>query len=95
MFQETLTSFLIKNRIKNRLVINMDADLYTSTLYVLTKLDEIIVPGTIIFFDEFSSVLSEFRALDDYTSAYLREYRLLGATKASNDYYTHIAIEFL
>lgn len=95
MFQKTLTSFLIKNRIKNRLVINMDADLYTSTLYVLTKLDEIIVPGTIIFFDEFSSVLSEFRALEDYTSAYLREYRLLGATKASNDYYTHIAIEFL
>jgi len=73
----------------------MDADLYSSTLYVLTKLDEVIVPGTIILFNEFSSVLSEFRALDDYSSSYLKKYRLLGATNAPNDFYAHIAIEVI
>lgn len=95
LFQETLKSFISDNKFQNRLIINMDADLYSSTLYVLTILDEIMVPGTIILFDEFSSVLSEFRALEDYTGSYLREYRLLGATNHSNDYYTHIAIEIV
>ncbi len=95
IFQETLTPFISENKFSNRLVINMDADLYSSTLYVLSKMDEILVPGTIIFFDEFSSVLSEFRALDDYSKSYLRNYRLLGATNAPNDYYAHIVIEII
>lgn len=95
LFQETLKSFISDNQFHNRLVINMDADLYSSTLYVLTNLDEFMVPGTIIFFDEFSSVLSEFRALEDYTGSYLRKYWLLGATKTPNDFYSHIAIEIL
>lgn len=95
IFQETIPIFISENKINSRLVINMDADLYSSTLYVLTKLDEIIVPGTIIFFDEFSSMMSEFRALEDYFRSYLRNYTLLGVTNAPNDYYAHIAIEIL
>ncbi len=38
------------------LVINMDADLYSSTIYVLNYLRPHIKPGTLIYFDEMNHV---------------------------------------
>jgi hypothetical protein len=81
LFQESLPVFLTK-KITSQLVIHMDADLYSSTLYVLTQCESILVPGTIIIFDEFSSILHEFRALEDFCSSYRRSYVVLGATEA-------------
>ncbi len=59
---------------------------------MLTAANNIIVPGTIIIFDEFYSILHEFRALEDYCSSYLRKYELIAATIAPNRYYAQIAI---
>ncbi len=93
LFQESLPGFLKSFESNGRLIIHNDADLYTSTLYVLCECNDILKPGTIVIFDEFTSVLHEFRAWEDYCAAYLREYTVLGATKGPNDYFSQIAVE--
>lgn len=80
LFQDTLPLFLSEYKSANQLVIHNDSDLYSATLYVLTSAHKIIVPGTIIIFDEFYSVLDEFRALEDYCDSYMRSYEVIAAT---------------
>jgi O-methyltransferase len=81
LFQETLPDYLAAVDIdavrQSTLIVHMDADLYTSTLYVLTELDDLMRNGALVIFDEFSSVMHEFRAFEDYTSAYRRDYKVL------------------
>ena len=75
--------------IKNStLIINMDADLYSSTLYCLTKLDPIIKSGTIIRFDEFFTLEDECMAFRDYVRAYYKNFEIL----AANDDGSHTII---
>jgi O-methyltransferase len=74
-FNETLVTFLSEFTPRARLLIYIDCDLYSSTLYCLTKLDEILIPGTVIIFDEFFSALHEFRAYRDYVRSYGRKLR--------------------
>lgn len=76
-FQESVEPFLESFTPQRQLVVHIDADLYSSALYVLTRFNALLVPGTIVVFDEFSSVLNEFAALDHYCSAYVREYDVL------------------
>jgi hypothetical protein len=91
LFQDTLDGFLAGFEPRSHLVLHNDSDLYSATLYVLTRCHNLLKPGVIIIFDEFSSVLNEFRALDDYCSAYCRKYDVLGATEA---YFAQVAIRF-
>jgi hypothetical protein len=56
----------------------MDADLYSSTLFVLTRLAPVMRPGDVILFDEFGVPMHEFRAWMDFVSAYRVEATLLG-----------------
>lgn len=91
LFQVTLPGFLESFTAKNRLVINCDADLYTSTLYVLASLNQLLVPGSIVIFDEFSTV-HEFRAFRDFTQSFMRNYRLLAAAER---FYLRVAMEFV
>jgi len=77
-FQDTLDGFLHDFMPRGRIVINNDSDLYSSTLYTLTKLDHLLVSGTIVIFDEFDDVQHEFRAMQDYVAAYRKNLRLLG-----------------
>jgi O-methyltransferase len=86
-FQDTLPRFLssYSSPEQTRRVVHIDCDLYSSTLYCLTKLDEVLVPGTIVIFDEFGDVQHEFRALNDYMESYRRK---AAALCAREDFYT-------
>jgi O-methyltransferase len=80
-FQQSVPAFLTSYQPANRLVIHNDSDLYSSTLYTLTALDAVMPPETLIIFDEFYDPLHEYRALEDYTSAYARTYEIVAATR--------------
>jgi Macrocin-O-methyltransferase (TylF) len=80
LFQDTVPEFLRSFSPISRLVIHNDSDLYSSTLYVLTMMEHLFKSGTIIMFDEFSSALHEFRAWQDFQSAYQRPVRPVGMT---------------
>jgi len=77
-FNDTLPAFLQTFSLKNRLIIHYDADLYSSTLYVMATLHNMVQPGTIIIFDEFDSVLHEFRAFKDYNMSFNRSWTPCG-----------------
>jgi hypothetical protein len=62
------------------LVINIDADLYSSTISVLKALRVNIVPGTYIYFDEFNHRDHELRAFEEFISETGMTFSLLGAT---------------
>ncbi len=80
LFQELLESFLREFRSRSQLVVHADADLYASTLYVLTRIDPLLGPGSIVIFDEFGDVQHEFRAFEDYCAAYCKSWRVVAAT---------------
>jgi len=79
LFQDTVDAFSRSFAPRNRLVLHMDADLYSSTLYCLMHMDRHIRPGTIILFDEFTAndCTDEFAALQDYCRACYRDYKFI------------------
>lgn len=50
------------------LVLNLDADLYSSTIFVLEFLRPYIKPGTLLYFDEMNHVDHEPRAFDEFVA---------------------------
>jgi len=90
-FNDTLVPFLASFEPHSPLVIHNDSDLYSSTLYILTKLDPILVKGSVLIFDEFYSSLHEFRAFNDYVSAYQRQLQPIGRVR---DVHGRIAFVF-
>jgi O-methyltransferase len=78
LFQKSLRPFLAGYVPQNRLVVHIDVDLYSSTLFVLTQLDPFMPKGTIIVFDEFIGV-DEFPAFHHYTKAYGRTWRIVAS----------------
>jgi O-methyltransferase len=91
LFQDTIDQFLQNYDPQKNIVIHNDSDLYSSSLYLLTRLHDIIKKDTIIIFDEFNNVMDEFRALENYCASYHRKYKVVGVT---DDFYQHIAIQF-
>jgi O-methyltransferase len=79
-FQQSLRGFIASYRPQSQVVIHVDCDLYSSTLYCLTTLDPVISPGTLIVLDDFFDALHVYRALTDYCSAYVRQYRIMART---------------
>ncbi len=78
-FEQTLPEYKIPEH--DVLVLNLDADMYSSTIFVLNALERAIVPGTYIYFDEFNHRLHELRALDEFTRRTGMRFSLLGATR--------------
>lgn len=91
-FAETLPSFLMQYNPKYRKVINIDCDLYSSSIFVLTLLALHLRKGDVILFDDFGSLSCadhEFRAFLDFFSSYGIEYEILGAA----DKYIRFAVK--
>jgi Macrocin-O-methyltransferase (TylF) len=89
-FRDTLPPFLREFTPRSRLVVHNDADLYSSTLFVLCTLDAALGKGSVLIFDEFANPLHEWQALRDYSLAFGRSLRVLGA---AGEYYTQVAME--
>jgi hypothetical protein len=63
------------------LVLNLDADLYSSTIFVLNALKDRIVPGTYIYFDEINDRMHELLAFDEFIRKTKMSFSLLGVTR--------------
>jgi hypothetical protein len=78
-FDETLPQYRIPPH--DILVLYLDADLYSSTIYVLNKLKSSIHPGTYIYFDEFADRSNELRAFAEFLNGSGAHFKLLAATR--------------
>jgi hypothetical protein len=84
LFQDTLPAFQRTFERRNRLVLNIDCDLYTGAMFVLTHMNPFIRSGDLIYFDEFNSPLNEFRAYDDYSKCCRRTLAPIVKTRSGN-----------
>jgi len=84
LFQQTLPLFLKEYNPINRKIIHMDADLHSSTLFVLTQITPFLKKGDIIFFDEFNVPMHEFKAFSEWVEAFYINYEVLGSV---NNFY--------
>lgn len=95
-FQTTLGPFLEASELASRasdrpLVVHLDADLYSSTLYVLTRLAPVLRAGDVLLFDEFAVPAHEFKAFTEFVHAYGIRYAVLG--QANRFYQLAVQIE--
>jgi O-methyltransferase len=91
LFQQTLPQFLKNYNPGRRKIIHMDADLYSSTLFVLTSLSTYLAKNDILIFDEFNVPMHEFKAFSEWTKSFYIKYEVIGAV---NNYY-QVAIKIL
>jgi O-methyltransferase len=89
LFQETLLPFLNDYNNKNRKLIHIDSDLFSSALFVMTQLYRFLKPGDILLFDEFAVPQHEFLAFKIFTESFYVDYEVIGA--ANN--YLFVAIK--
>jgi macrocin-O-methyltransferase TylF-like protien len=78
-FNEVLPTYSIPPH--ETLVINMDADLYSSTILVLRRLRPHIKAGTFIYFDEMNHIEHEPRAFDEFMDESGLKFRIVCADK--------------
>jgi O-methyltransferase len=84
LFQQTLPGFLKNFDNSRKLIMMLDADLYTATLFTLTSLAPFLKKDDIIFFDEFVVPTHEFMAYYQFINSYYLDLELIGA---ANNYY--------
>lgn len=63
-FQDSVYEALTKSDFDKICIFHLDADLFSSTLYVLFQIHPKLKTGDILIFDEFSSIEHEFKALE-------------------------------
>ncbi|MGE5520555.1 MAG: TylF/MycF/NovP-related O-methyltransferase [Candidatus Dadabacteria bacterium] len=89
LFQDTLIPFLEKYDGKNRRLVHLDADLFSSTIFSLSQLYRFFKPGDILLFDEFAVPRHEFLAFKVFSESFYVNYEVIGA--ANN--YLFVAIK--
>jgi len=77
-FDETLATYEVPRH--EVLVINFDADLYSSTRCIFDKMGPYIVPGAWLYFDEFNDPQHELRAFMEFIAASPYKFVLRGQT---------------
>ncbi len=84
LFQQCLPGFLQQFKSENRKIIHLDADLYSSTLYVLSSIAPFLKKEDIVIFDEFAVPQHEFLAFMDFKRSYYIDFEMIAAT---NNYF--------
>ena len=79
LFQDTLIPFLETYDGRNRRLIHLDADLFSSTIFTLSQLYRFLKPGDILLFDEFAVPKHEFLAFKIFTESFYIDYEVIGA----------------
>ena len=81
LFQDSMQPFLATYSLKTsrRKVIHLDADLFSSTLFVLTSLAPYLKKGDVLLFDEFNVPNHEFFAFKIFTESFYVKTRVVGA----------------
>ena len=80
-FQDTVPDFLNATRFNSPVLVHFDADLYSSTLFLLCSLWPVI-PEYYFMFDEFNP--DELIAMNDFVSAYPVEFEFLAAIEGDH-----------
>lgn len=76
-FSDTLPKFQVPEH--DQLIVNIDSDLYSSAVEVLTTLEPYLEPGTIIYFDEFPDRDHELRAFKEFLVRTGKQVEVLGS----------------
>jgi O-methyltransferase len=88
LFQDTLNDFINNHQSlmkqPDRKIIHMDADLYSATAYALSQLSQYLRKGDLVFFDEFSVPMHEFKAFYEFTANFNIKLTPVGAV---NNFY--------
>ncbi|MBK8549914.1 MAG: hypothetical protein IPL53_02195 [Ignavibacteria bacterium] len=86
LFQDTLYEFIKTHDLNEgkRKIIHLDADLFSSTIFVLSSLAPYLNNNDILLFDEFNVPNHEFYAFKIFTDTFYIKYELLGAV---NNFY--------
>ena len=94
IFQDSLHPFIDANRdvLENRpKLIHLDADLFSSTIFVLSQLYPYLKKGDLIFFDEFNVANHEFLAFKIFTESFYVKLKPVAAV--NNFYQTAFVVE--
>lgn len=86
-FDNTLPKFIIENNLNYVSYLHIDCDLYSSTKTIFDNLNDYIVPGTVIVFDELYPWKTykwfttweehEYKALKEWVEKYNRTFKIL------------------
>ncbi|MDI9319306.1 MAG: TylF/MycF/NovP-related O-methyltransferase [Phycisphaerales bacterium] len=95
LFQDTLVSYIQENteilKSNTQKIIHMDADLYSATAFTLSQLYPFLRKGDLIFFDEFSVAMHEFKAYDEFVNNFY--IKLTPIASVNNFYQTAFIVE--
>jgi hypothetical protein len=80
-FDDTLPTFAIPPH--DRLIVNVDSDIYSSAATVLGAVGSALAPGDLLYFDEFNAHAHEGRAFHEFRIASGQNYRVLAVTKGA------------
>ncbi len=88
-FSDTLPKFLQTFHPRPTLIVHLDADLYSSTIFVLRQLKPYFRTGTILIFDEFFDREHELKAFTEFLQDEKLKVQCIAASRAL----THVAFQ--
>ncbi|PWT77058.1 MAG: hypothetical protein C5B59_05055 [Bacteroidetes bacterium] len=93
IFQDTMDKFISTHReiLSKPKLIHLDADLFSSTIFVLSQLYPFLQKGDVILFDEFNVANHEFLAYKIFTESFYVKMKLIAAQ--NNFYQTAFVVE--
>lgn len=80
-FDKTLPPFLGELKPHRSMIIHLDADLYSSTIFVLRQLRPFMQVGTVMVFDEFFDREHELKAFNEFLTDERIQVECIGATR--------------
>lgn len=76
-FENTVPAFARQLTRKNRLILHLDCDLYSSAMVTLLYLTPFMTSGTLLIFDEFYDRENEYKALMDWQKISRKNFRIV------------------